>query len=140
MGSTHSSTDTCERLMLMRSTQSLEVAGVVLRPAATGVQARACASILSRALLPPEIVVAVATAGETGATGAAGAPAVAAASGVGVETAVTAGGVAAAMADGTEASVRAASRGAYSRDRRNLTPSRAISNRSTSRAKALGLF
>ena len=135
MGSTHSSTDTCERLMLMRSTQSLEVAGVVLRPAATGVQARACASILSRALLPPEIVVAVATAGETGATGAAGAPAVAAASGVGVETAV-----AAAMADGTEASVRAASRGAYSRDRRNLTPSRAISNRSTSRAKALGLF
>ena len=76
----------------MRSTESLEVAGVVLRPAATGVPDRACASMLSRAWLPPEIppeiAVAVATAGATGATGAA-------ARGVGVETALTAAGVAA---------------------------------------------
>ena len=50
----------------MRGTESLEVAGVVLRPAATELLDRACASVLSLALLPPEILpeiaVAVATA------------------------------------------------------------------------------
>jgi len=56
---------------------------------------------------------------------------------VGVGTAATATEVVA-MAVGTEEVVRAASGGAYSSDRRNLTPSSAISNRSTSRAKALG--
>ena len=93
----------------MRGTESLEVAGVVLRPAATELLDRACASVLSLAWLPPEILpeiaVAVATAGAPGAAGAA------AASGEGVETALTAAGVWA-MADGTEAVVRAASRGA----------------------------
>ena len=62
----------------------------------------------------------------------------AAAAKVGVETAVA---TTAELAVGTEAVVRAASGGAtggaYSSDRRNFTPSSAISNRSTSRAKAL---
>ena len=65
----------------------------------------------------------------------------AAAAKVGVETAVATAAELADLAVGTEAVVRAASGGAtggaYSSDRRNFTPSSAISNRSTSRAKAL---